>query len=73
MKDLTVREAIKQLLDFNPDAKLSVVHDGMPIKIESFSWALRGCGDSDSGEREILKEKANATYVYIDCDKSEHL
>ena len=68
MKDLTVRETIKRLLDFNPNAKLSVVHNGAPLKIEGFSWALNG-GDSDN--RDIEKEKNNATYVFLDCDKSE--
>lgn len=69
MKDLTVKDVIKELLDFNPNAKLSVVHNGVPLKIEGFSWVLN-CGDSDN--RDIEKEKNNATYVYLDCDKSEN-
>ena len=71
MKDLTVRDAIKGLLDFNPDAKISVVHNGTPLKIEDYGWVLRGCGDSCGVERDIQKEKANATFVYINCDKNE--
>lgn len=66
----TVREIIKKLIDFNPDAKLAVVHNGSPIAIDDISWAVSG-GDS-SGERDIQKEKANAYYVYLDCDKPEN-
>lgn len=72
MKDLTVRDVIKELLDFNPDAKISVVHNGTPLKIEDYGWALRSRGDSCGVERDLQKEKANATFVYINCDKSEN-
>lgn len=70
--EITVREFIKCLIDFNPDAKLSVVHDGLPVNIMDFGWAVKGFGDSNSKDRDIKKEKANATFVYINCDKVEN-
>ena len=69
--ETNVRETIKQLVDFNPEAKLSVVLDGKVYAIEDFGWAVSG-GDGSSENRNIAKEKANATFVYINCDKPEN-
>ena len=61
---MTVKDLIKQLLDFNPDANIQVSDLNGNISDFSLAWgAFEGEG--------ITKDKTNHVFVYTDPNKKE--
>ena len=68
-KDLTVRDLIRKLLDFNMDAKVTINLTGVPFPLYSdFSlcWGNDDEGDSCKSHEECLESKKRATDVTFD-------
>ena len=73
-KDLTVRDLIKKLLDFNPDAKVTINLTGVPFPLYSnFSlcWRNDNEGDSCSSKEERLESRKTASDVMFDFTSPE--
>ena len=72
-KELTVRDLIKKLLEFNMDAKVTVNITGVPFTLYSdFSlcWS-NDDGDSCKSYDEHLETKKTATELTLDFTSSE--
>lgn len=68
-KELTVRDLIRKLLDFNPDAKVTINFTGVPFPLYSdFSlcWGNDNDGDSCNSNEEHLDSKKTASDVMFD-------
>ena len=73
-KELTVRDLIKKLLDFNMDAKVTINTTGVPFPLYSdFSlcWGNDNEGDSCKSKEERLESKKTASDVMFDFTASE--
>ena len=73
-KDLTVRDLIKKLLDFNPDAKVTINLTGGPFPLFSdFSlcWGNDNAGDSCASHEEHLDSRKTASDVMFDFTAPE--
>ena len=73
-KELTVRDLIKKLLDFNPDAKVTINLTGVPFPLYSdFSlcWGNDNAGDSCKSKEECLESKKTASDVMFDFTSPE--
>ena len=70
MEQLTVKKFIEELSKFNPDA--IITDDNFDdILIPSFGWCKYMEGES-SGERDIDKEKREATHISIHFAKYDN-
>lgn len=70
MEQLTVKKFIEDLSKFNPDA--IITDDNFDdILIPKFSWCKYMQGDS-SGERDIDREKREATHIDIHFAKYDN-
>lgn len=63
MEQLTVKKFIEELSKFNPDAIITD-YNFDDILMPSFGWCKYMQGDS-SGERDIDREKRDATHISI--------
>lgn len=73
-KELTVRDLIKKLLDFNPDAKVTINLTGVPFPLYSdFSlcWENDNTGDSCASLKERLESRKTASDVMFDFTAPE--
>ena len=73
-KELVVRDLIKKLLDFNPDAKVTINLNGVPFPLYSnFSlcWGNDNEGDSCASLEERLESKKTASDVMFDFTSAE--
>ena len=73
-KELTVRDLIKKLLDFNMDAKVTINTTGVPFPLYSdFSlcWANDNEGDSCKSKEERLESNKSASDVMFDFTSAE--
>ena len=73
-KELTVRDLIKKLLDFNPDAKVTINLTSVPFPLYSdFSlcWGNDNEGDSCASLEERLESKKTASDVMFDFTSPE--
>ena len=73
-KELTVRDLIRELLDFNMDAKVTINITGVPFPLYSdFSlcWANDNEGDSCKSKEERLESKKSASDVMFDFTSAE--
>ena len=73
-KDLTVRDLIKKLLDFNPDAKVTINLTGVPFPLHSdysLCWGNDNEGDSCKTHEELLETRKTATDVIFDFTSPE--
>ena len=72
-KELTVRDLIKKLLEFNMDAKVTINTTGVPFSLYSdFSLCWTGIGgDSCMSPEEHLETRKIATEVTLDFTASE--
>ena len=73
-KELTVRDLIKKLLEFNMDAKVTINNTGVPFSLYSdFSlcWENDGGGDSCKSHEECLETRKTATEVTLDFTSPE--
>lgn len=73
-KELTVRDLIRELLDFNMDAKVTINTNGVPFPLYSdFSlcWGNDNEGDSCTSKEERLESKKTASDVMFDFTASE--
>ena len=72
-KELTVRDLIKELLEFNMDAKVTINITGVPFSLYSdFSpcWTVIG-GDFHMSHEERLETRKNSTEVTFDFTSPE--
>ena len=72
-KELTVRDLIKKLIEFNMDAKVTINTSGVPFILNSdFSlcWGGDG-GDSCESHEERLEAKKTASDVMFDFTAPE--
>ena len=68
-KELVVRDLIKKLLDFNPDAKVTINITGVPFPLHSdFSlcWGNDNVGDSCKSHEEHLDSRKTASDVVFE-------
>ena len=73
-KELTVRDLIRELLDFNMDAKVTINITSVPFPLYSdFSlcWGNDDEGDSCSSKEERLESKKTASDVMFDFTSPE--
>ena len=73
-KELVVRDLIKKLLDFNPDAKVTINLTGVPFPLYSdFSlcWGNDNAGDSCKTHEELLETRKTASDVMFDFTSTE--
>ena len=71
-KEMTVRDLIRKLLEFNMDAKIEVNITGVPFYLNSdFSLCWDNFGDSCNSYEECLETKKIATDVIFDFTSSE--
>ena len=73
-KELTVRDLIRKLLEFNMDAKVTINITGVPFPLYSdFSlcWENDNEGDSCSSKEERLESKKTASDVMFDFTSPE--
>ena len=73
-KELTVRDLIKKLLEFNMDAKVTINNTGVPFSLYSdFSlcWENDGGGDSCKSHEERFESKKRVTDVTFDFTTQE--
>ena len=73
-KELVVRDLIKKLLDFNPDAKVTINLTGVPFPLYSdFSlcWGNDNAGDSCNSKEEHLESRKTASDVMFDFTSPE--
>lgn len=73
-KVLVVRDLIKKLLDFNPDAKVTINLTGVPFPLYSdFSlcWGDDNAGDSCNSHEEHLESKKTASDIMFDFTSQE--
>lgn len=73
-KELTVRELVKKLLEFNMDAKVTINTTGVPFPLYSdFSlcWTNDNEGDSCKTREERLEARKTASEVMIDVTAPE--
>ena len=73
-KDLTVRDLIKKLLDFNPDANVTINLTSVPFPLYSdFSlcWGNDNAGDSCNSHEEHLESRKTASDVMFDFTAPE--
>ena len=73
-KELTVRDLIKKLLDFNMDAKVAINITGVPFPLYSdFSlcWRNDNDGDSCKTHKELLETRKTASDVMFDFTAQE--
>lgn len=69
-KKLTVRDLVKELLEFNMDAKIEININGVPFYLNS-DFSL--CWSSDDGDsyKERLKDKQTTNNVIFDFTAPE--
>lgn len=73
-KELTVRDLIRKLLEFNMDAKITINTTGVPFPLYSnFSlcWGNDNQGDSCKTHEELLETRKTATDVIFDFTTPE--
>lgn len=73
-KDLTVRELIKKLLEFNMDAKVTINTTGVPFTLcsdFSLCWTNDNEGDSCKTREERLEARKTASEVMFDFTAPE--
>ena len=73
-KELTVRDLIKKMLEFNMDAIVTVNTTGVPFTLcsdFSLCWNNDGRGDSCNSHEEHLETKKTATEIILDFTSSE--
>ena len=73
-KELSVRDLIRELLNFNMDAKVTINTTGVPFPLYSdFSlcWGNDNEGDSCTSKEERLESKKTASDVMFDFTESE--
>ena len=73
-KDLTVRDLIRKLLEFNMDAKVTINLTGVPFPLFSdFSlcWGNDNEGDSCASFEERLESRKTASDVMFDFTSPE--
>ena len=73
-KELVVRDLIRKLLDFNPDAKVTINLTGVPFPLYSdFSlcWGNDNEGDSCASLEERLESRKTASDVMLDFTSPE--
>ena len=73
-KELVVRDLIKKLLDFNPDATVTINLTGVPFPLFSdFSlcWGNDNAGDSCASLEERLESRKTASDVMFDFTSAE--
>ena len=73
-KELTVRDLIRKLLEFNMDAKVTINLTGVPFPLYSdFSlcWGNDNAGDSCKTHEEHLESRKTASDVMFDFTSSE--
>ena len=73
-KELTVRDLIRNLLEFNMDATVTINLTGVPFPLYSdFSlcWGNDNEGDSCSSKEERLESKKTASDVMFDFTSPE--
>lgn len=73
-KELVIRDLIKKLLDFNPDAKVTINLTGVPFPLYSdFSlcWENDNAMDSCASLEERLESKKTASDVMFDFTSQE--
>ena len=66
MTEITVREMIRNLMDYNLDAKFEIIgNDGYPIPISEFNVGWRVNDGADSSTRDIYLEKHTCTRLTL--------
>ena len=73
-KELTVRDLIRNLLEFNMDDKVTINLTGVPFPLYSdFSlcWGNENEGDSCKSNEECLESRKTASDVMFDFTSSE--
>ena len=73
-KDLTVRDLIRKLLEFNMDAKVTINLTGVPFPLYSdFSlcWGNDNAGDSCASHEKHLESRKTASDVMFDFTTHE--
>lgn len=73
-KELVVRDLIKKLLEFNMDAKVTIILTGVPFPLHSdFSlcWGNDNAGDSCASLEERLESRKTASDVMFDFTSPE--
>jgi len=67
-KRFTVREMIRNLMDYNLDAEFKIIgNDGYPIPISEFNvgWVVNNGEDCEESVRDIYLEKNTCTHLTL--------